>query len=875
MKPVRIAVLLLLFASLAPVNDALAEWKIKQAEIKWGYPDWAKVVDAESSTRKAMDEYPHLFNREMRTMDALYENAHAESHKPDGNRQEDLEALTLRYFADIARQYSDAGFPEPDYLPTNDSGTAYMIYIYDFALSNFDRLRLQLDTSTVGARVTPPCTKSDYLRGKKGLYAFNTPYLYPIGKQMDRDHRIYLYNTIAHELFHAVQNKSEILAGNNACKSAHAWSEGTATAVGTWMADNYEPFKGIFPGKLNPVSTEGHYDFPFDWTKLTGKNAGKNGHGGSHNAYAFNPMFRFAMERKAFFSTRDPGLDAANVFLEDLGTMKNIPGLHSDERQARWWDVRLFQNTDGNMSLRTYFMEMLAHHADSSDRYSLSEQDWVDALFDGCADVTLARDGSWVATEKSYLNQNAALCFDVTVEDLKPGQCFEVFANARSSMAESQGEARTVIENLHMSVPAMGARVRRNGWETYDCKTMSSSGNTRTCVADPMTVTTEEASDDESDVKLEAMPRKTTPADGGDAATTHWYRTWRMARQQATGGSATNRYIVGLIAGYATSLNSDTYTVDVTFGTTLTNEFEIDGSKGPDCSESGTLGSFGTGTPHPAVGDPRALVADIRQGPFFTWLPDYRGMDGFSDEGMSIFQVADYNLDTEENAMQGRSQFIIGVEPQIPFGATGRFPAWTGGHRLGTNLAFYQNIGDDPSGYVEVVRFDNEVLHVKVGGRYCIFEPGDDECRGEHTMSAEIVRPFGWTYDRAQIPTAVFTEDMEEYARQNETVMRGAGLGLTLGGPFGPSGGSGGGGPSSGPGTGGGGAGQQPCACSCDELVEISKTMDLIGDADLFGEDAPPLPDGVEPTDVVRAMQCSMQCVQNYMRCDEARDMEW
>ena len=411
---------------------------------------------------------------------------------------------------------------------------------------------------------------------------------------------------------------------------------------------------------------------------------------------------------------------------------------------------------------------------------------------------------------------------------------------------------------MHLSVPKLGGQVDQDGWKKYDCYELSKSGDTDKCVARPITMN-----------RVTVHPRSGT---GSELPT--WYRTWKKNEQKATGTTVENRYILSMVRGDNSDFGWREPLIELRFGTKKNDKLEIDDRNIGPCSGGGDYSSYGTGTPHPIVGDPRTLLTDIRQAPFYTWIPDIRDTDELPDEGVSIFVVTEFNDSTKESEFDGMSQFIFGVEEPIPFGAKGRFKAGIGGQRISdTSVAQFLNIGDEPSGYIEVIRFDEEVLHVKLGGNYCIFTLENPDCSGNHTVAAEMIRPFGWTYDRAQRPVAVFTPGMEEYARQVEAIMGGFVTGLPIGNPTGSPGAPGTGTATSGSASSSSG-GAQACQCTCEEYEALEKMAEKFDDSAL--DDLEGTPEEyvalMEDDTFTMLMACSMTCMQQYSMCEVPED---
>lgn len=159
--------------------------------------------------------------------------------------------------------------------------------------------------------------------------------------------------------------------------------------------------------------------------------------------------------------------------------------------------------------------------------------------------------------------------------------------------------------------------------------------------------------------------------------------TWWIAEQKASSATTKNRYILSLVTGDNFPAISS-YPATIEFGMRANTELKIEKNKPTLCSGSGTNASMGVGPPHPVTGDPRAILSDLRQGPFFTAMPDVRGLDGIFEEGITVVTVTEFGDATPENQMSGQSIFHFGFEEPLRFGAKGKFPAGVGGNRMGS-----------------------------------------------------------------------------------------------------------------------------------------------------------------------------------------------
>lgn len=865
-------------------GHANAQWKIKKAEVGYLYPDWSKVHQLEEDLAKSGAKNPGQYLGS-EGLKAFYDSLNVPNNIPEGEAGFAFLTGVENAFSELAGIYSSLGLPEPDFLSKNGEGDTYVLYAYDFSLFNWDKHTPQSTVGDVAGYMSGPCTRDQQRKQSDhfGVIGLNIDALVDsLGGYSEQG----IYMVVAHELFHAIQNRALMSQGLDACSAPDAWSEGTAQAVAVWLTEQKYPgylktYWASVSGKIAPYSAatvQGWFDYPLNWTALAnefeledGKPVArrKNSEGGYGNAYALNPLFRYALERDELFPGR-VGLEVAPLFLEGLSEIVTRAGKARPHMQANWWNNRLEQNgawskgkNAGPMSsLQLYFPEFLAHHADSWERYGVAENEWVDALFDGCRKLTLDKSGSWYTKTLVDIKQNSGQCFDVTVKDLgtQPAQVFQVFGRASivgkdDDLSGLAGEEDDALDRLHLSVPELGGTLVSG--QTYDCYGASRRGAIYTCNATPLTYTNKQ--NQQADVK--------SALGAGNKAT--WSRSWRVTGQMADTSTVENRYLLSLVTGDGLTISAKSFKVELEFGLRMNSDLRIDNGKPSNSSGGGTSETFGVVPPHPVKGDPANLL-EPRQGPFFTAMAAMQpGVDGFPEQGIPFVSVTEFGEEAPDEPVEGQSLFQFFFEEPLLFGVKGNFPAGIGGSRMGPgdNVMFYGNVGDKPSGRVEVVRFDREVLHLKLSGRYCEITMHSPECTGNKSVSVEMVRPFGWAHDIAQRPTSVFTPITELYARQVDALISGYtgpptaedGPDLTNG-PNGPSG-PGNNGNSSGP-FGSGGLGvSESCTCSCEEFEEISRAAEAMEE----------LPDDEMPdlsSFDFGIVQCAMECMQAYMSCD-------
>jgi hypothetical protein len=83
-------------------------------------------------------------------------------------------------------------------------------------------------------------------------------------------------------------------------------------------------------------------------------------------------------------------------------------------------------------------------------------------------------------------------------------------------------------------------------------------------------------------------------------------------------------------------------------------------------------------------------------------------------------------------------------------------------------------------GNIEVIAFDDDLLHLEVTGYYCRMRNVDmqnNHCRKVETFNAAVIRPFGWAYDGAQTFVSIDTPGIAEYRKLLGNSLFGGGAG--------------------------------------------------------------------------------------------------
>lgn len=790
---------------------ALAEWEITQFEIVQDFPDWNEVY-LETTTFAKDPNVPSL------DPFALEAGRGAASHKISGSNL----GLVSYFLNQIAEKYSVYDLPEPTNLQKSKDGKRYKIYFYDFAKSSYDMRALDNNVETIGGRLNTNCVPTGP-NHKPSWLAFNTPRVIPTASENIGHYAQGLYDTLAHELFHAIQNAALYSEVKTYCGKSDVYGEGTATAVGSYMANQI--YTNYFASKPRvEVSKQGKFNFYNSWLDAQRALGGPDR---SNDVYTANPVFRYAMERYDGKRGEFGGLKIAKLYVEDLNKIR--PENPNKIEIDQWLNERLAAANE-YLPLPIYFAEMLAHHADSADRYKVQEQPWVDALFGQCVPVQIRKGELWKPKDTLTLWDNAALCFDVTVVGLKKNECLYVnlMLETISDYGPLGDSKVSGLDRLHLSSPKMGGvLIDDENQREYDCYKNSLRGEKPMCVF-------------------------AKPLNGKfDGPRERYTRAWFTPQQWSAGGSLSNRYILSAARHTDYKAKKNGQNLNLSIGAQQAGLKH--GGKDTKCPGSGVDSTLGGTLPHAVTGGvPGTNGLPTAMFPFLVGVPNIDIVDPVR-EGISTILLSEYGDNTPESEMAGKYQFQFSTDEPIPFGAKGTYPAAIFGTMLGDPPAFVRDAGGSASGIIDVLRFDDEMLYVKVSGKYCVITAENPQCTGNYPVSGEVVRPFGWTYDRAQKPFVISTPGMQHYARLFGDILPGVDnkRSSSL-----PGDGSGADTSSSSSGTGGSsrsGGGSSGCDCSCEEHARLGK------EAEAF-ENGGPMPE--------KLMQCAMQCLVAYLSCE-------
>lgn len=817
---------------------AQAEWQIKEFEAVFEEPSLndVNVVRDENETPWSADDLSRVIKPPL--------------SDPDDDGRALLIETQLR---DIADAYSKAGLPEPTHLEKSIDGERYVVRIFHWSPLN-KTVNQGSSSDAAGMTTAIDCS------GKKGWIWINKSYFWPLDgrlywpgggdmfypvheharAQIEADDRQfferYLFDTLAHELFHAVQNQYIENASANSCNRypSDAWTEGTADAVSFYMLEKrYPAFAMKLQANSGAKKARGEYPYNNAWTKaFTGSR--------KLSPYWVSSLFRLALERYEGNYKLPEGYSGISVMGEMFAASKPPLGSLS---QVEWFNNGL-KRVNQKMPLPLHFSEFVAHHADAFGRYAQDQAKWLEASFEECETVDLEPETTPAQSFKNVvMDHHAAKCFIIRVKKEPDDRCVYVNVIARSPKLVG-------IDSLHLSAAELGGTI--NGRERW-CWQDSLSGNKPQCVVKPLTGRPKKQSDPQSNEDT-------------------WVRTWYAPQQVSDNGEILNIFLLSYqsdVDKYNAQRNNkapDWFAADVDIA--ISRSRMQKNGKAVECPSSSvnTPGNGEGGAPSAKGSKPEFGTQVSTMSPF--GINSMVGQDLMDDGqgGIRMLHLNDLVDGTDAADSDYLESFRFVVEKPIQFGATGQYPAFIGGN---TENDLIMNVGDKPSATLTVIQFDDALLNVRVNGRYCKLSnmTPKGKCRKVETIEGDIIKAFGWTYDMAQTLVSMDTPGMQMYRRLFDDIL-GPGssndpmLPIPIPGNIGapPTSGN-----DAGPADASSSGGTQACDCSCESISAMRADMDA------YAETADKLPEGTMPSFSslpMGAMNCLMQCLPAMEACE-------
>jgi len=659
------------------------------------------------------------------------------------------------------------------------------------------------------------------------------------------------YWLVAHELFHVVQNAQPINSeGSGVTFPGPYWvGEGTADAI-----SHHQVRQRYGKSKL-PLSVHGSRSFyglrPYD-RGLTWESGAEKGPWG----HALVTDYRAS----SFWThIADRYFEGDYYYLIDWFA---VPPVNND--WLKWADD-LMRYPGGEITHPFYlvFPDFIANYAAWGEKKfdHIGEDTWLQESFDGCELVTLSP-GAQIHDLNFELEPISARCFKVRVEGLEPGMAASVIWVAYDSSEQD-------IDEVHLAASRLGGEIVDSG-AGFDCfDATRRGGKADLCLDKPFT----------------GQRGEVKETGEGD-----WVKTWQGHLQQSQAGSFENLMFVVNTPVYPTDSKHDVNkseekqevrlqigleVVEMYSSTHGNTKVASAGANGIATSGQVPMRS-GEGTPESQLsnmmsalsGDPEAMsqLTFQQNSPVGTTLNVSGSLEGIE----AIF----INHDEIRSGMMGsrdlETELALSLLPDEPirFGSTGTYEAMvTGATGDGSGSELIVGARSGSTAEVDVVQFNQDLLHLKVKGEYCYHSQYDylkQKCRKIENFQGEIIKPFGWAYDSSQIFSSLDTPGMKEYREWQKQAFSemfpeqmepiGAGNPAAPGGP--PATGSQSFGKSS-----------KECDCSCTELERIERLGDewqIEAEArEEAGEFA-----GFPPPEMMTMLSCMGTCGQQWDACD-------
>lgn len=708
-----------------------------------------------------------------------------------------------------------------------------------------------------------------------------------------------ILRAMAHEMVHVLQNAYALKTKphTDRCGLDAAWFlEGTADALSVDIS------RRSFPSYNPPLLVRGSksyyglrpYDRALTWSPREGEAGFLDRHG--------HPVIPDYRTSSLYMHLADQYFEGDYGWLDGFFRVPD-PEPGGDDWLA-WFDHLLEKGTTGpKLPLYLVFPDFLGNYSTwgTKKHPHIGEERWLEPSFGGCRYVGLSH-AEPVREIEVELEPISGQCLRVWSSDIAPGEVAQVKVMV-------YGQSEEEVDNLHLAVARMSAKVLELGGGAYDCWELSKSHRGEpVCISKPYTG------------RKDAGKDSGTKADRGAAG---WAKTWASVHQEGTEGVLDNLYVLvhapvePRIARHAAgkernqrvrvvvALDYPTFET-TTHGAAGKTTASIDNQRiepVPMASgEDAMAGMFAA-----AAGDPEALS----KLPFLmNNIPSLAGLgapspvagntmaaaaaDAAGGAATARDGIASVTIERAETSAAGggieleptlQLQLMV-AEGTIPFGATGSYPAYvlgtdvkamsevTRGASTAALIANPQAVAatllgpqmtnlypDRPSATVEVLQFDDALLRLRVSGQYCKGPDWDAQgkrCRVPQRFSGEILKPFGWTYDPENPFVSVDTPGMAIYRRQMHELLRQRGLplppmpGTTLPGDGGPDDGGG-----AGDGGGSGSGGGALCDCSCEAFQRLRQ---LGKENKEKGAERP-------AAEMTSLAQCSMECMGAWMSC--------
>ncbi|MGB5341354.1 MAG: hypothetical protein WBP67_04625 [Thermoanaerobaculia bacterium] len=671
-----------------------------------------------------------------------------------------------------------------------------------------------------------------------------------------------LFNTAAHELFHAVQFRYpafEVPPGKIRCRDVgFEWFvEGTADGVGSFMSERrgFRPTTGLALG-LRPYDASLHYENswfddgviarvlevfgvnPIDCDSVQAPDTPEKclerveDQARKQMGYMTSSFWRFLMDRYSeLLEPDDPErLRAISmVFLEEPGVAP-AAGLDWVAEHALFWGP--FQHVYAEFVTEFASWPVKKYkYEDKVDNFTK----WLDRAFGGCQQVELTKDDPSEMRSLIWpLHPVSAQCIQVT---LKGFQGKRIMLDAVAEAANDD-----LADQLVLGI----AREERGGNEEFDCYSYAQSEQ-KTGPGDFRCL-------------LYGNTQKVVAPQGERSV-----RTWRFEDPRlAEEASSRTTFVLSNVHPEYVSSTKEISDLKITFAV-CTASGSTTKSTSLDCPKSKTLDMI----PNFSLPRRQALYGIKKKGPMETPYP----------MNMGIIEVA--ALDGSGGVLETYN--IMPVE-RIEFGQTGSYRAMVmpgelapGG--MGAMSSHFCNPNSAATSIGTITRSDDEVLQISIDTPICELSLENMElCRNgcpkvDH-LKADVTLAFGWRHfaehEIEDLVTPAVQLDIDRYHHEvfGDPLPYPTGGGAGSGGDGGGDGsdgdgsgadgtGAGGGGDGSdGDGSGADGTGADICLCTCEEYEEIQRRTEDTGSSGMPDMEF-----------MAKVMRCAFECVEEYRVC--------
>lgn len=575
-------------------------------------------------------------------------------------------------------------------------------------------------------------------------------------QQLDRWPNPVILRYTAHEIVHVIQNAQPLVnhPDTDDCASIPGWLfEGTADALGLYVSRL--TFPGYAPG-LNVQGSKSFYGLR-PWNRALSWDSGTTRDRFGHTiASGYRSASLWMHLAEHYFGDR-------YHYLADFFAIPDLK--QGGDDWLAWLDAVLRnKNFSTGHPLYLVFPDFMAQFANwGRDKYPhIGDEDWLREAFGDCEVVSLSP-----AQPTRGLNLElepiSARCVRVVAGGMGAGDSAQVKFMAYGASEEE-------VDNLHLAAARLGGRVPEMPRLEQGCfKFARAYRKQPACLEKPFTG---------------KRGGETVQHDSG------WVRTWLSLRQESADGRFENLYIFAHTPPRPSDsrhANGQSQQVRLVVGVEH-HRLSTD-EHGRAGKTTARVNLKDTETP-PMTGSEAfggVNAAALQKVIFAINAPTVDALGA----GISVIDLVE-NTVGGDGGLEPEVTLTLQVEGEpIPFGARGQFQAnvllsetqtWDRLESLGapTSAADAEawanraaailgaGLGGskrtEPSGRIEVLAFNDELLHLRASGTYCRLadqHPQTGQCQRTRSFEAELITPFGWMWDSAQAFTSIDTPGMQ------------------------------------------------------------------------------------------------------------------